>query len=82
MNSLLQHHRPNDISREDWDKTWNNSSYILQPLADVLSILIKDLEEIKNDDFDCPNHYAKLAFKEGTKQAFKKVLDWLPDSCK
>jgi len=54
-----------------------------------LSTLYKAIEEMKSStdgvkasDFDCPNHYARLAYELGKKQAYQEVIDLLPDGAK
>lgn len=59
---------------------WGNSHYLLQPLADFLKVRIKNAELVKPSDFDCPNHYAKMAYEAGAKKAFLEILSLLPDS--
>ena len=78
MNSLLAQAKPKDISQEKWVEMWNNSTYLLQPLADVLKKQLDELDKVKGDDFACPNHYAKLAFQAGAKERLKFVLSLLP----
>jgi hypothetical protein len=80
MNSLLSQHRPKDSTPEEWEKLWNNAHYVLQPLADIIKKQIKELDGVKADDFNCPNHYAKLAFQAGAKERLKYILSLLPDS--
>lgn len=78
MNSLLAAKRPKDISKEDWEKMWNNSHYLLQPFADVMKAMLESRDTVKGDDFDCPNHYAKLAYELGQKEMLKQLLNILP----
>ena len=37
---------------------------------------------IKKDDFDCPNHYAKLAYNLGQIKAYEFIMSMLPDTAK
>jgi hypothetical protein len=37
---------------------------------------------VSKDDFDCPNHYAKLAYQAGYSNALEMVKDLLPASAK
>lgn len=80
MNNLLVKHRPEDLSPEDWKKHWDNARYTLEPLAKVLMDMRKELNKIKAEDFDCPNHYAKLASQQMQIALINKILDMLPDS--
>ena len=41
-----------------------------------------DINNIKKDDFDCPNHYAKLSYQMGQTKMIEFVLSLLPDSAK
>jgi hypothetical protein len=41
-----------------------------------------DINSIKKDDFDCPNHYAKLSYQMGQTKMIDFVLSLLPDSAK
>ncbi|CAB4170090.1 hypothetical protein UFOVP1528_39 [uncultured Caudovirales phage] len=80
MNSLLMQCRPKDSNKEDWEKAWDNAKYVLQPLADVIKKQIKELNKVSPNDFDCPNHYAKMAYEHGGKERLEYVLSLLPDS--
>ena len=82
MNNLLIKHKPKDIETEAWKKMWDNSSYIFRPLVDVINQLVSTRETVREDDFDCPNHYAKLAFDAGMRKGLGMVLDMLPESAK
>ncbi len=80
MNTLLMNARPKDMSKEDWEKLWNNSHPQLQPLADVLKTWLAREPSVRPGDFDCPNHYAKLVAEEVRKQTIQDILKLLPDS--
>lgn len=82
MNKLLLKNKPVGTTDEEFIKTWNNSSYSLEALYKTLNNLKEDLGNIKKDDFDCPNHYAKLAYNLGQIKMIEFVIDLLPDSAK
>lgn len=82
MNKLLLNNKPVDSSNEEFIKAWNNSSYTLEALYKTLLILKEDINNIKKNDFDCPNHYAKLAYNLGQSKAFDLIISMLPDSAK
>lgn len=82
MNKLILNNKPKDTSNEDFIKTWNNSSYVFEVLYKTLLSIQKDLDNIKRDDFDCPNHYAKLAYNLGQSKMIDTVVAMLPDSAK
>lgn len=78
MNNLLLSKRPKDSTADEFVKAYNNSSYVLEPLAKVLQELILQNDKVNKDDFDCPNHYAKLAFQAGENKAYAFILSLLP----
>lgn len=85
MNSLLSKHRPKDgegkqIAKEEWEKQWTNSHTLLQPLANVLKEMRDHPSSLRADDFDCPNHYAKLVAELVRKKVLEDILALLPDS--
>lgn len=82
MNKLLLNNKPKDISNEEFIKLWNNSSYILESLYKTLADLDKELNTVKKDDFDCPNHYAKLAYNAGQSKMISFVTALLPNGAK
>lgn len=82
MNSLLLKNRPEDASPEDFKKAWENGSYVFEALWKTLLEWQRESKTIKKDDFDCPNHYAKLAFQAGMLEAIDRVIDLLPPSAK
>ena len=82
MNKILLNNKPKDISNEEFTKLWNNSTYVLETLYNTLVVLNKELITTKKDDFDCPNHYAKLAYNAGQIKAYDFIVSLLPDSAK
>jgi hypothetical protein len=82
MNKLLLNNKPKDSTNEEFVKAWNNSSYVLEALHKSLLVLKEDINNIKKDDFDCPNHYAKLAYNLGQMKAYDFVMSLLPDTAK
>jgi hypothetical protein len=82
MNSLLCKNRPKDSSAEEFEKAWNNSSYTLEALYKTIKQLQEECKTVRRTDFDCPNHYAKLAFEAGMLAAYDKIVDMLPKSAK
>lgn len=82
MNKLLLNNKPKDSTNEEFIKAWNNSSYTLEALYNTLKALKEEINSIKKDDFDCPNHYAKLAYNLGQIKAYEFVMSLLPDSAK
>lgn len=82
MNTLLLKHKPLDSSNEEFTKAWNNSGYVLEALHTTLQTLKEELNGIKKDDFDCPNHYAKLAYNMGQIKAYDFIISMLPETSK
>jgi len=82
MNKLLLNNKPKNSSNEEFIKAWNNNSYTLEALYKTLLVLKEEISNIKKDDFDCPNHYAKLAYNLGQMKAFDLIISMLPDTAK
>jgi hypothetical protein len=82
MNKLLLNNKPKDSTNEEFIKAWNNSGYTLETLYKTLLVLKEDINNIKKDDFDCPNHYAKLAFNLGQMKGYDFIISMLPDTAK
>ncbi len=82
MKTILSKHRPENTSKEDFDKMWSNMQYGLTTLYKAVEEMKSSTEGVKSSDFDCPNHYAKLAYELGKKQAYQEVIDLLPDGAK
>ena len=82
MNKLLLNNKPKDISNEEYIKLWNNSGYVLEGLYITLKNMDKELNSVRKDDFDCPNHYAKLAYNAGQSRIIEQIINLLPDSAK
>jgi len=82
MNKILLNNKPKDSTNEEFIKAWNNSSYTLEVLYKTLLVLKEEITNIKKDDFDCPNHYAKLAYNLGQVKSFDLIISMLPDSAK
>jgi len=82
MRHILIKHKPEDCSKEDWEKTWNNMQYGLTTLYKTLEELKSSTNKIKSEDFSISNHYALLAFEAGKRQAYQEVIDMLPEGSK
>jgi hypothetical protein len=41
-----------------------------------------EVSSVKKDDFDCPNHYAKLAYNAGQEKMIDFIVSLLPNSAK
>lgn len=82
MQVVLSRHKPKDISREEFNQLWENAGYTLQPLYKTIQESRSSKESIKENDFDCPNHYAKLAYRAGFIEALDYVCSLLPNSAK
>lgn len=72
--------RPKDMDKDKWQELWNNSHPQLQPLADLLKEWVAVPDAVRPDDFDCPNHYAKMVAQSAKRQALLDVLNLLPDT--
>lgn len=77
MNQLLLSKRPKDADKEEFVKAFNNAQYVLDPIKEVLKELIEQNNKVNKDDFNCPNHYAKLAFQAGENKAYDYMLSLL-----
>lgn len=82
MKSCLLKHKPKDVTSEEFEKTWENIGYSLVALRSLLDELIVANNEVKRADFDCPNHYAKLAFQSGENRAYEFIKSLLPETSK
>jgi hypothetical protein len=82
MNSLLMKYKPDDINKEDFEGLWTNAGYTLRALYQVILELKQNSHNIRREDFDCPNHYAKLCYEGGLCNAYDKILAMLPDTAK
>lgn len=82
MKSDLMKHKPKDSSRDEWIQSWNNSTYILTPLYELLKEKAQEKENLREEDFDSPNHYQKWAFREAKRQAYLEIMGLLPPGCK
>jgi hypothetical protein len=82
MNKSLLKNKPSNTSNEEFEKLWNNSSVSLEALYKTLEDIKAEISSIKKDDFDCPNHYAKLAYNLGQLKMADLVISMLPDSAK
>lgn len=67
-------------SIKEWEKAWENSRYLLRPLREMLREQLQSIEIVKEPDFDCPNHYAKLMYREGIKKKIQDLIDLMPKS--
>lgn len=82
MQALLNRFKPKDSTDAKWAETWDNAGYALEPLYLALEYLKQEIETVNKDDFNCPNHYAKLMWREGQIKAYNTIIGLLPDSAK
>ena len=62
---------------KEFSRTWSNLRPSLEVLEKLLDELIKEAEVVTKNDFDCPNHYAKLAYQAGQVKAYEFVKSLL-----
>lgn len=79
---ILSQCRSKDTSAVEFAKSWEALGASLEPLRKCLEKQKEAKETVKETDFDCPNHYAKLAYKAGYKEALDLVISLLPESSK
>lgn len=82
MNHQLLTNKPSDASNDEYKKAWENASYVIGPIWATIEEWKTANNTITKDDFDCPNHYAKLAYQAGMNRAFDQVLTLFPKSAK
>lgn len=82
MKTCLLKHKPKDVSQEEFQKVWENIGYSLQALRGAIEEQMKNNNNITPGDFDCPNHYAKLAYQAGENKGLAFVLSLLPETSK
>lgn len=80
MKAILMKYKPKDKTKEEFTKAWEAAGSVLQPLADVLIEMRDQKGVIRHDDWETPNHYAKLVAELAEKQMVEFILDLLPDS--
>ena len=77
MNSLLQKHKPKDITQIEWSKLWNNSTYLLEPLYNAL-VELKGKDALTESDLNKPNLHDRLIWNESKKAILNQILAILP----
>ena len=82
MRTALSKHKPKDVSKEEFEKSWNNMQWGLSVLYKALDELKSSTNSVKAEDFNIPNHYALLAYQAGKRQAYQEVIDMLPEGAK
>jgi len=82
MNSNLLQNRHSTASKEEFQKAWDNAGFVLEALWKTLVDWQEENNKVRKDDFDCPNHYARLAYQAGYIKALSDVIGLLPDSAK
>lgn len=82
MNITLVNNRPEGCTKEEFLKMWDNAGYTLEALQKTLEKWKQEASVIKMNDFDCPNHYARLMFEQGQVKAYEAVLALMPESLK
>lgn len=82
MNSLIAKYRPEDQSKEDFEKFWEAAGYTFEPVARVLQEMIDSRRALKESDFEGSGAIGIVAFKAGEAAMAQKILDLLPSSAK
>jgi hypothetical protein len=78
MKITLSNNRPNEMSKEEFEKSWNNIGYTLSALYKTLSSMKSSTEMVKAEDFSVANHYALMAFQAGKRAAYEEIIGMLP----
>lgn len=84
LNSLLAKHLDPEEGkteaqvRKEYEEALTRSTYLLRPILKMIRERIQVLEQIKESDFDVPNHYAKYMFKLGKSDGWKELQSMLP----
>ena len=65
-------------SEKEYQEALNRSKYLLTPIYKFLKERAKGHASVREDDFECPNHYAKLMFRKGKEQEDEALLALLP----
>ncbi len=81
MQAILLKNRPKDLDEKKFKEMWENSSYTLEALFKTIKELAPEVS-IKGNDFDTPNHHAKLVWQLGQKDLADRILDLFPAGCK
>lgn len=66
------------MEKKEWEMLWERQGYILEPLEKTILTYQAECNTVNHNDFDCPNHYARLAYEAGMREAYRRVLDLLP----
>jgi hypothetical protein len=82
MNKLILNNKPNNTTNEEFTKAWDNSSFVFEALYKTLLHIKKEVDNVKREDFDCPNHYAKLAYNAGQSKIIDTIVSMLPETAK
>lgn len=82
MNKLILNNKPINTTNEEFTKAWNNSGFVFEALYKTMLQIKKDIDNIKREDFDCPNHYAKLAYNAGQSKIIDTIVSMLPETAK
>lgn len=76
MKAILLKNKPSDQTDEEWVEHWARvRNYSLTPLVATINQLTAGLNDVKEDDFETPNHYAKLAFRAGQRRMAEQILE-------
>lgn len=77
-NDLLMH-LSTQKDRDEFKKIYLNSNYVLDPIRKLVQEYSDQVlaSETKLDDFEDPNWSHKQAFRNGQRQAYRKLLELL-----
>lgn len=64
--------------QQDLERTWRNSTYILDKLKAILQRRINELESDKEDDYNNPQWPVLRADRNGQLRQLKKTISLLP----
>lgn len=82
MKESLLRHKPKDSTREEFTKAWEGAGYTLEPLYKAIETFKREIDNVSSEDFNCPNHYARMVWREGQLKAYNNILSLLPESAK
>lgn len=77
MHQILLKHRPKEGKKEEFELAWENSTYLMEVLANVIKELVPK-ERISQEDFSKPNHYAQMVWIQAQRDLAQRILDIFP----
>lgn len=77
MHQQIRKHLPPEAKPEEFEQSWNNATYLLEPLLAAIREAAST-PKIKREDFGSPAFVEKLIFDQARYDLVQQIISYFP----